>query len=346
MAMTWNLTSRVFAVLALTGLFLLNAGPGAVAQEIHGAGSTFVAPVLAKWAEHYDKVTGKKISYLSLGSGAGIQMIESAAVDFGATDKPLDSAELAKFGLCQFPIVIGAIVPVVNLPGIAPGELNFSGELLSGIFLGKVTHWDDPAIRAENPTLRLPHLPISVVHRSDGSGTTYNWTDFLAKASPAWKSKVGVGLAVNWPTGTGGNGNEGVAAGVVKTSGAIGYVEYAYALQNRMTYGQVANAFGLFVRPGPETFAAAGASVDWQRYPDFNVLMTATGGPDAYPIAATTFIVMPRSPKDPARSAAALAFFKWVLENGDSDAAELRYVALPPNVVLLVEKYWATHIKS
>lgn len=345
MAFTWTVTRQTVGVLALVVAVVFHPAYGAVAQEVQGAGSTFVAPVIGKWAEHYGKITGKKIDYQSVGSGAGIQMIEAGAVDFGATDKPLDSAELAKYGLCQFPVVIGAVVPVVNLPGISPGQMKFSGEVLADIFMGKVTQWDDRAIRSVNAGLKLPHLPIITVYRSDGSGTTYNWTDFLAKASPAWKSKFGVGLSVKWPVGISGNGNEGVAAVVQKTSGAIGYVEYSYAVGSKMAYGQVANAFGLFILPSPYTFEAAGSTVDWQRYQDFNVLMTAAGGPDAYPITATTFIVMPKTPKDASRSAAAVAFFKWALENGDSDAAELRYLALPPTVVVLVEKYWASHIR-
>ena len=243
---------RVAALACLLGASSLLGVQSAAAQEIRGAGSTFVAPIIAKWSEDYAKVSGVKIAYQAVGSGAGIDKIRSGEVDFGATDKPLSPEELEKDGLCQFPIVIGGIVPVVNLPGVLPGQIKFSGALLADIFLGNVTRWDAAEIKAINPDLALPDMPISVVHRSDGSGTTFNWVDFLSKASPLWKSKVGVGLSVNWPIGVGGNGNAGVAATVKQTSGSIGYVEYAYALQSNLAFGLVGNAYKLFVIPGPE----------------------------------------------------------------------------------------------
>jgi phosphate transport system substrate-binding protein len=329
----------------------------AATAGVSGAGSTFVAPIITKWADDYAKISGVRIEYQSVisgvkveyqpvGSGAGIQKIKAGEVDFGASDKPLDPTQLAKVGLCQFPIVIGGVAPVVNLPGIGPDKLKFSGKLLAAIYLGKIAHWDDQEIRRLNANLTLPHTPITVVHRSDGSGTTYNWVDFLAKTSPDWKSKVGVGLSVKWPVGLGGNGNAGVAAAVLRTNGAIGYVEYAYAVQNKLVDGQVQNAFALYITPSAETFQAAAASVDWSQHPDFSVVMTNLGGPTAYPITATTFILMYKSPKDPKRSAAALSFFKWALERGDKQAEDLHYVSLPPNLIIQIEKYWATHIRG
>ena len=316
----------------------------AAAQEIRGAGSTFVAPVMVKWAEHYAAIGGNKIEYQSVGSGAGIQQIETGVVDFGATDKPLDPSELSRFGLCQFPVVIGAIVPVANLPGVAQGRLRFSGKLLADIFMGKIKEWDDPAIRSVNADLNLPHMPIIVVHRSDGSGTTYNWVDFLAKSSAEWRTKIGVGLTVNWPVGLAGNGNAGVATAVRQATGAIGYVEFAYALKDNLTYGQLQNAYGFWVAPTSDAFEANATTINWQLHQDFSAPMTNAGGPLAYPAVAASFIVMPRVPKDAARGRATLAFFKWVFEHGGQDASELHYVVLPPTLILLIEDYWKAHI--
>jgi phosphate transport system substrate-binding protein len=312
----------------------------ASAADLEGAGSTFVTPVMTKWAEAYKAKTGLNLDYQSVGSGAGIDKVEAEEVDFGATDKPLQPEELAKHGLSQFPIVVGGVTPVVNVPGVRAGQLRFSGELLADIFLGKVTQWDSPEVKALNPNLALPHLPISVVYRSDSSGTTYNWTDFLAKASPAWRDNVGAGLTVPWPRGQGGAGNAGVAALVKRTPGAVGYVEYAYAIQEGLAFGQVENTYGLFVAPNIDSFEDAAATVRWQDHKDFDALLTDAGGPTAYPITATTFILMPRSPRDPARAAKALQFFKWALEEGDPQASELNYAALPPQLVVLVERYW------
>ncbi len=321
------------------------SGTGAAAtEEISGAGSTFVAPIITKWSDDYAKVSGVKIAYQSVGSGAGIEKIQSGEVDFGASDKPLPPDELEKAGLCQFPIVIGGIVPVVNLPGVENDKIKFSRKLIADIYMGVVTSWDAPEIKAVNPGLQLPAMAISVVHRSDGSGTTYNWVDFLAKASAVWKEKVGVGLTVNWPVGVGGDGNAGVAAAVAATPGSIGYVEYAYALKSKLTYGQVENAHGLFVSPTPVTFQAAASTIDWQDFKDFSALMTDAGGPDAFPITATTFILMYKAPKDAVRSDAALAFFKWALENGEDQAAELNYVAVPPKLAKLIKAYWGSQI--
>ena len=334
--------------------FLLALGMAGIAaqdasaqgQSLKGAGSTFVAPVMARWIKHFAAVAPTQIDYQAVGSGAGIEAIEAGKADFGATDKPLDPAELAKYGLCQFPIVIGGIVPVVNLPGISPGQIRFSGRVLANIFMGKVTRWNDADIAGDNPYLSLPDLPITVIYRSDKSGTTYNWTSFLAQSNPDWKTRFGMVLLMNLPLGVSRAGNAGVSAAVQETEGSIGYVEYAYALQHLLTYGTVANAFRIFVQPGSDSFRLAASAVDWRRHPDFSVLMTNAPGPGAYPIAATTFILMPKAPKDTARSAAAIAFFKWALESGGTDAADLQYVSLPPDVVAQVEDYWNRQIKS
>ncbi len=345
---------NIFAGLAMIGLLLASplvarADETSVtsADEIQGAGSTFVAPIMARWAEDYAKASGTKIVYQGGGSGAGIKKIKAGEVDFGATDKPLSSDELAANGLLQFPIVIGGVVPVVNLPGIISGQMKFSGQLLGDIYLGKVTRWDAAEVRAQNPNVPLPPTPISVVHRSDGSGTTFNWVNFLSKTNATWKEKVGAGLSVAWPVGVGGEGNAGVAAAVTQTPGSIGYVEYSFALQKSLTHAQVQNSFGLFVIPGAESFQAAAATVRWSLYKDFSVVIgDAAGGPEAYPIAATVFVLMSKSPKDPARSSVALSFFKWALEDGDKQAADLKYVALPPTLVKRVEDYWASEMKS
>jgi phosphate transport system substrate-binding protein len=335
----------IIRVLAIMAAACMAVSP-AYAQDVTGAGSTFVAPILTKWADDYARVSGVKVDYQAVGSGAGIQKIEGNEVDFGATDKPMEPAELRQRNLCQFPVVVGAVVAVVNLPGVAPGKIRLSGPLVADIYLGKVHSWNDPQIQDINPDLRLPAMPITVVHRSDGSGTTYNWLDYLAKLSPEWKNKVGVGLIVNWPVGVGGKGNAGIAAAVQQTRGAIGYVEYAFALQNKLTYAQLSNSDGLFVLPSPDTFEAAASAVRWKDYEDFAVLMTNAGGGAAYPVTATTFVLMPKAPADIARSSKALAFFKWALENGDKQATELNYVPLPPELIALIEKYWASHIKG
>lgn len=325
---------------ALAFATILAAMRPALPADLEGAGSTFVAPVLKSWAAAYKAKAGLDVAYQSVGSGAGINEVEAGDVDFGATDKPLPPEELAEHGLFQFPVVVGGVTPVATVPGVGPGQLHFSGQLLADIFLGKVTAWDSPEVKALNPDLALPHLPISVIYRSDSSGTTYNWADFLAKASPAFRDSAGVGLTVRWPTGQGGAGNSGVAALVKRTLGAIGYVEYSYAVQEGLAFGQVENMDGLFIAPDRDSFQDAAVTVRWQDYKDFDALMTNAGGPNAYPITATTFILMPRSARDPAREAKALQFFKWALEEGDRQASELNYAALPPRLVLRVETYW------
>ncbi len=316
------------------------------AQQITGAGSTFVYPVLSKWSDAYSKkAAGVQINYQSIGSGGGIAQIKAGTVTFGATDKPLEPAELQAAGLAQFPSVIGGIVPTVNLPGIKPGAMRLTGPLLADIYLGRIVKWNDPALVALNPELGLPALDITVVHRSDGSGTTYNWVNYLSKVSPDWRAKVGEGTSVAWPTGVGGKGNEGVAAYVGRIKGSIGYVEYAYVLQNKMTYALVQNRAGKFVEPSLASFQAAAASADWDKVQDFSLVMTDAPGEAAYPVTATTFILMHKTPKDPASSKATLDFFSWAFEHGDKLAEQLDYVPLPDALVHQIEAYWKAQIR-
>jgi phosphate transport system substrate-binding protein len=312
------------------------------AAETAGAGSTFVFPILSKWAADYQTKTGDKINYQSIGSGAGLQQIRSSIVDFCASDMPLKPDELAKDGLRQFPLVIGGVVPVVNIEGVRAGDLHFTGTVLADIFLGKIKSWDDPAIRSLNPTINLPAAAISVVHRSDGSGTTFNWANYLAKMSPEWKQKVGEGTTVEWPVGAGGKGNEGVAAFVALAKNSIGYVEYTYAVQNKLAYGLVQNRAGRFVQPSAETFQAAAAGADWGASKDFFLIMTDAPGENAFPITATAFVIMHKQPKNMSRSKVAMDFFKWALESGQAQAESLHYVPLPKSLVRQVEN----HLKS
>jgi len=331
--------TRVLAAAAiLVGLGL--GQPAAVAAEITGAGSTFVFPILTKWSADYAAVNGTHVQYQSIGSGAGITQIKGGTVDFGASDAPLKPEELLKTGLGQFPLVVGGIVPVVNIEGVKPGEMKFTGPVLADIFLGKIKTWNDPAIAKLNPEVKLPAASITVVHRSDGSGTTFNWTNYLAKASPEWRDKIGEGTAVEWPVGAGGKGNEGVTAFVNQTKNAIGYVEYAYVLQNKSTFALVQNKSGKFVRPDAASFQAAAASADWANAKDFYLVMTDAPGDEAYPVAATSFILMHKTPKDAARAKAAFAFFRWALEKGQAQATALDYVPLPQPLVNQVESYW------
>jgi phosphate transport system substrate-binding protein len=334
-----TLKSRI-AVLAMASSFAASAA----AADITGAGSTFVYPILSKWSADYSAATGTKINYQSIGSGGGIAQIKAATVDFGASDKPLPPDELAKAGLAQFPLVIGGIVPVVNVPGVAPGAMKLDGTLLADIYLGKITMWNDARIAALNPGLNLPAMKITVVHRSDGSGTTFNFTNYLSKVSPEWKQKVGEGTSVAWPAGVGGKGNEGVAAYTRQIRGGIGYVEYAYALQNKLNYTLMKNAAGNFVKPSDDSFQAAAASANWGATKDFHLVMTNAPGAEAWPIAATTFVLMYKKPKDAARTQEALKFFKWALEKGQPQATALDYVPLPDSLVKQVEAYWAQNI--
>ncbi len=313
--------------------------------EIAGAGASFIYPLVSKWSADYNAATGNKVNYQSIGSGGGIAQIKAGTVDFGSSDKPLDSAELAQAGLGQFPSAIGGVVPVVNLEGLEPGKLRLTGALLADIFLGKVKTWNDPAIVAINPGVALPAGKINLVHRSDGSGTTFNFSNYLSKVSADWKGKVGEGTSVQWPDGVGGKGNEGVASYVQQIKGSIGYVELAYALQNKMPYASLQNAAGNWVQPNAESFAAAAASADWGNAKDFNLVITNAPGEQAWPITATNFMLMHKQPKDAERSKATLAFFKWAFESGLTQASELHYVPLPPELVTQIEAYWGSEFK-
>ncbi|TZF89033.1 phosphate ABC transporter substrate-binding protein PstS [Cognatilysobacter lacus] len=316
-----------------------------VNAQITGAGATFIYPLISKWSAEYSRATGAKINYQSIGSGGGIAQIKAGTVDFGSSDKPLAADELGAAGLGQFPSAVGGVVPVVNLPGIAAGQLKLTGPVLADIYLGKVTIWNDPAIASLNPGVTLPALKINVVKRSDGSGTTFNFVNYLSKVSPAWKAKVGEGTSVNWPTGIGGKGNEGVAAYVKQIKGSIGYVELAYATENGMAHAQMQNAAGQWVQPSIASFQAAASAADWKNSKDFSVVITDAPGAQAWPIAATNFILMYKQPKDAARSKAALDFFRWALHNGGKTAESLNYVPLPPELVSQVETYWSTEFK-
>lgn len=329
-----------FTQARMTALAALVFCSSAQADDITGAGSTFVFPILAKWSGEYSAKTGTKLDYQPIGSGRGIVQIKAATVDFGASDAPLKPADLRKSDLAQFPVVIGGIVPVLNVEGVKPGEIKFTGTLLADIFLGKVKRWNDPEIVKLNPGVRLPAAAIAVVHRADSSGTTFNWVNYLSKVSPEWRDKVGEGTAVAWPTGAGGKGNEGVAALVLQTRNSIGYVEYAYVLQSKLAYGLVQNKAGKFVKPDAASFQAAAASADWAKAQDFYLVMTNSPGADAYPIAATAFVLIPKTAKSPARTKAALEFFRWVLESGQKSATDLEYVPLPPDLVTQIEAYW------
>ncbi len=316
-----------------------------VAAEITGAGATFIFPLISKWSSDYNAQTGAKVNYQSIGSGGGIAQIKGGTVDFGSSDAPLSPEELAEAGLGQFPSAIGGVVPVLNVEGIAPGQLRLTGELLADIYLGKVAKWNDPAIAAANPGVALPDVKITLVHRSDGSGTTFNFTNYLSKVSPSWKDSVGEGKSVKWVDGVGGKGNEGVASYVQQIKGSIGYVELAYAIQNNMAYTTLQNAAGNWVTPSAESFQAAAATADWANTQDFHLVITNAPGADAWPITATNFILMYKQPKDAKRSADAMAFFKWAFENGQAQASELHYVPLPAELVQQIESYWAAEFK-
>jgi len=326
--------------------FAFMAG-AANAIDISGAGATFPYPIYAKWAETYKKETGNGLNYQSIGSGGGIKQIKAKTVTFGASDMPLKPEDAKGAGLVQFPTVIGGDVPVVNLESIKPGELVLDGGTLSKIFLGEITSWDDAAIKKLNPKLKLPTLPIVVVHRSDGSGTTFIWTDYLSKVSETWKTKVGANTSVEWPVGIGAKGNEGVANNVVNTKGAIGYVEYAYVKQNKMNFTKVVNRAGNPITPNAASFQAAAAAADWANADSYYVILTDEPGPKSWPIAGATFILMHATPVDPAASAEALKFFAWAYDKaGDKLAEELDYVPMPDAVVAQIRKTWATEFKS
>jgi phosphate transport system substrate-binding protein len=333
--MTVSLKTRV-AGFALAFAF----GAAAQATDVTGAGASFPYPIFAKWSADYTAKAGAKVNYQSIGSGGGIAQIKSGTVDFGSSDKPLDPKELSEAGLRQFPSVIGGVVPVINVKGVEPGKLVLSGPLLGDIFLGKIAKWNDPAIVALNPGVTLPDQRVSVVHRSDGSGTSFNFTNYLAKVNAEWKQKVGEGTSVSWPIGIGGKGNEGVAAYVKQISGGIGYVELSYALQNKMSYAAMQNAAGKTVQPSKESFAAAAASADWKNAQDFYLIITNAPGDTSWPITATNFILIKKAPKDAARNQGVFDFFKWALEEGQKQAEALDYVPLPEPLVKQVEEYW------
>src|SRR6186713_2604769 len=325
---------------------LVAASTSAFAADITGAGATFPFPVYSKWADAYKKETGNGLNYQSIGSGAGIKQIQAKTVTFGASDMPLKPEQLEKDGMIQWPQAMGALVPVVNLEGIKPGELVFTGELLGDIYLGKVKKWDDPAIAKLNPKLKLPSDAITVVRRSDGSGTTFNFTDYLSKSNAEWKTKVGTGTAVEWPTGVGAKGNEGVAGNIGQTKNSIGYVEYAYAKQNKLTYAAMINKAGKTVQPTIEAFQAAASNADWAKAPGYYVILTDQPGEASWPITAATFILMHKDATDEAASQEAIKFFKWSFESGGKAAEELDYIPMPEGVVTLIEKTWAAEIKS
>jgi phosphate transport system substrate-binding protein len=314
----------------------------AQAADISGAGATFPYPIYAKWADAYKKETGNGLNYQSIGSGGGIKQIEANTVTFGASDKPLGEKELTENGLIQFPMIIGGIVPVINLEGINSGELVLDGPTLAKIFMGEITKWDDAAIKKLNEKVKLPSLAIAVVHRSDGSGTTFNFTNYLAKVSDDWKTKVGSDAAVEWPVGIGAKGNEGVANNVIQTKGSIGYVEYAYAKQNKMTYANMVNKDGKSVAPETKSFQAAAANADWKSVPGYGVILTEQPGAESWPITAASFILMHTVPQDAAASAEALKFFDWAYKNGAKMAGELDYIPMPDNVAALSRGEWAT----
>jgi phosphate transport system substrate-binding protein len=331
--------------LAIAGFLAASILPAA-AVEISGAGATFPYPVYAKWADTYKKETGIGLNYQSIGSGGGIKQIEAKTVTFGATDAPLKGPELEKFGLVQFPMVMGGIVPVVNIDGVAAGELVLDGPTLAAIFLGTVKTWDDPAIKKLNPNAKLPSQAIAVVHRSDGSGTTFNFTYYLAEASDNWKSNVGSATSVEWPVGIGAKGNEGVSNNVSQTKGSIGYVEYAYALQNKLVYTKMLNKDGKIVAPTSAAFQAAAANADWNSVPGYGVILANQPGAESWPLTAATFILIHKQPDDAAAAGAALKFFAWAYGKGDKMAQELDYVPMPTKVIDEVQKMWASQIKD
>jgi phosphate transport system substrate-binding protein len=335
-----------FRLVAATLCLGMAAAARAGVDRINGAGATFPYPVYAQWASAYHKATGVRLNYQSIGSGGGIRQIKKKTVDFGASDAPMKPEELDRYGLLQWPQVMGGVVPVVNLPGIAPGELRLDGKTLADLFLGRIARWDDPRIAGLNPGLKLPHRRITVVHRSDGSGTTFIFTHYLAKISPLWKEKVGFGKAVAWPTGIGGKGNEGVASYVKRIPGGIGYVEYAYALQNNLTTVQLENHDGKYVAPTVETFQAAAANADWAGAKGFYLILTDQPGEKSWPITGASFILVHRVAEKPERTKAVLKFFDWAFRNGTDMALKLHYVPMPESVIDMVEKSWAKNLRD
>jgi phosphate transport system substrate-binding protein len=337
---------KLFQILTTAGLLAGAAVAPAAALDISGAGATFPYPIYAKWADAYKKETGVGMNYQSIGSGGGIKQIEAKTVTFGATDAPLKGEELDKNGLVQFPMVMGGIVPVVNIEGVKPGDLVIDGVTLAKIFLGEIKSWDDAAIKKLNPSAKLPAQAIAVVHRSDGSGTTFNFTDYLGKANPDWKSKVGSDTAVEWPVGLGAKGNEGVSANIAQTKGSIGYVEYAYAKQNKLVFAKMINKDGKTVAPEMSAFQAAAANADWNSVPGYGVILDNQPGAESWPMTAATFILIHKQPKDPAAATEALKFFTWAYSKGTKMAEDLDYVPMPASVAASVEKVWTAQIKD
>ena len=337
---------RLMRILTAAGALAAVSTLPAAALDISGAGATFPYPIYAKWADAYKKETGTNLNYQSIGSGGGIKQIQNKTVTFGASDMPLKPEEVKKWGLVQFPTVVGGDIPVVNLDGIKSGDLKLDGTTLAKIFLGEISKWDDPAIKKLNPNAKLPSDAIVVVHRSDGSGTTFIWTDYLSKVSPQWKSKVGANTSVEWPVGIGAKGNEGVANNVANTKGSIGYVEYAYAKQNNMTTVNMINKDGKSVSPNAAAFQAAAANADWEKADDFYVILTDQPGATTWPIAGATFILIYEKPQDPAAAAEALKFFSWAYAKGGKMAEDLDYVPMPDSVVNAIQKVWASQIKD
>ena len=331
---------KTIMALAAGAAVMTGAATASQAAQITGAGATFPAPVYAKWAESYKAQSGLELNYQPIGSGGGIKQIKAKTVDFGASDKPLKPEETSAAGLFQFPTVMGGVVPVINVPGLAPGQVHLTGALLGSIYLGEITKWSDPRLAAVNKGVKLPNLPITVVHRSDGSGTSFVYTNYLALKNATWKAKVGASDAVEWPVGLGGKGNDGVAAFVKQTIGSIGYVEYAYAKQNHLTYTKLQNAAGAFVDPTAPNFAAAASHGTWLPAQGFYLLLLDQPGATSWPITAATFILVYKQQANAANGAAVLKFFDWAYKNGDAQAAQLDYVPLPLKVKTLVRKAW------
>jgi phosphate transport system substrate-binding protein len=331
---------------AIVAAGLVATSTSAMAADVTGAGSSFIYPVLSKWADAYKTSSGNAINYQSIGSGAGIKQIQAGTVTFGATDAPLKPEQLEKSGLAQWPMIMGAIVPVVNLEGVNAGDMTLDGETLANIFLGKIAKWDDPAIKKLNPKLSLPSSAITIVHRADGSGTTFNFTDYLSKVSADWKSKVGTGTAVEWPVGVGAKGNEGVSGNISQAKGSIGYVEYAYAKQNKLAYAALINKAGKIVQPTSEAFQAAASNADWVHAPGYHLILTDQPGEKSWPIVASTFILMHKVPADKAATAEALKFFGFAFDKGGKMAEDLDYVPMPANVIDLIKKTWSADVKA
>jgi phosphate transport system substrate-binding protein len=337
---------KIFAAAFVATAAAASLGVQAQAADITGAGATFPQPIYNKWAEAYKAATKNNLNYQGIGSGGGIKQIEAKTVDFGASDKPLKLADLDANGLMQFPTVVGGVVPIMNLPGVNPGQVKLTGEVLAAIFVGDVKTWNDPRIASLNPGVTLPGLPITVVHRSDGSGTSFVFTTYLSNHSAAWAQRVGANDAVQWPTGLGGKGNDGVAAFVKQTIGSIGYVEYIYAKQNKMVYAAMKNKSGAFVEPTAPAFAAAASGADWSKAPGNYLLLLDQPGATTWPITAATFILMHKTQDKPANAKEVLAFFDWAYKNGDATAAQLDFVPLPADVKAMMRKEWVAQIKD